>query len=398
MADRPIVQPVTWATDTNYTGGPDPGTPNKVQPSVGKRAQGWEPIERPPAQHLNQLMHVTGGWTDYYKDIDWLSLQRFVNTVVTGSDVLKAYAARPHAFPTTPGPYLMAIGANGSVFYSYDNGSTWGAHPSANAAINHHKAAVWSPLANLWIIGCAASDTDEILTAPEADGTWTNRTDPVATDNDLNGIAESGSIIVMCRSAAGFLSSTNGTTWVERTHPATGKNLKSVVWTGTQFVAVGQPATAPDPATVLTSPDGMTWTDRSSTAPTGTLFNDIAYDPNAALLVAVGTETSPTNAEIFTSPDAITWTQRLSLTNGELRSIVRAGGALFAAGYDGTTNARAILAMSLDGGLSWQGQRFAGYQTNPSTVVATYAGGRIVVFGDDVSGDLHYYAGPRVAL
>jgi len=390
MADRPLLNPLTWATDDDYTGGAEPATPTKVTPSTGKRAQGWEPIEKPAAQHMNALLGNLAGWADYYRDLDWLNTQLITDAAVTNSEILRAMASLPEVLSPS-GPYLTAVGETGNVFFSYD-GISWGHNAGVGVVVSHHKALVWSPLASLWILGAAASDADEIMTAAESDATWTARNDPAA-DANRNGIAESGSIIVMCRGAGGFVTSPDGITWTERTHPATNKNLLSVVWTGSQFVAVGELST------ILTSSDGITWTDRTGSAPTGMRFNDVAWDPNASLLCAVGQETGPENGEIFTSPDGITWTQRLSYTSSEIFSIVRVGGALFACGYN-TINgvARNFVAKSLDGGINWERQGIPGNTADATTARCVFEGGRFVIFWDDGGSDLFYRAGPRVSL
>lgn len=60
-------QTVAWATDANYTGGAEAGTPTKVEPTPAKKAEGWEPAEEPPAQTLNWWMNLLGVW------ITWLN-------------------------------------------------------------------------------------------------------------------------------------------------------------------------------------------------------------------------------------------------------------------------------------------------------------------------------------
>src|SRR5574342_216246 len=163
---RPVIQPLPWATDDDYTAGPEIGNPTKVEPTAGLAAQGWQPDHRPGAQHLNHIMHAAGAWADYYKDLDWLNTQLIVDAAVTNSEVLRAMASRPVVLTPT-GPYLTAIGETGNVFFSYD-GLTWGHNAGVGVVTSHHKALVWSPLAGLWILGAAASDADEIMTAVEA--------------------------------------------------------------------------------------------------------------------------------------------------------------------------------------------------------------------------------------
>ena len=74
--------------------------------------------------------------------------------------------------------------------------------------------------------------------------------------------------------------------------------LYGVAYGNNQFVAVG------DAGTILTSPDGSTWT--SQTSGTQGLLQAVTYGDS--LFVAVG------GHAIFTSPDGTTWTVQTSGT------------------------------------------------------------------------------------
>src|SRR5688572_8182256 len=58
--------PTIWASDTNYSSGPDTGTPTRVDPGSGYFAQGWIPGQTVPGQYANYLF---GELTDYLADI-----------------------------------------------------------------------------------------------------------------------------------------------------------------------------------------------------------------------------------------------------------------------------------------------------------------------------------------
>lgn len=60
-------QAATWATDTNYTGGAEAGTPTKVAPSAGRQAEGVEPGAKYPAQEFNWEQNLVGQWTDFIR-------------------------------------------------------------------------------------------------------------------------------------------------------------------------------------------------------------------------------------------------------------------------------------------------------------------------------------------
>jgi hypothetical protein len=94
---------------------------------------------------------------------------------------------------------------------------------------------------------------------------------------------------------------------------------------GGQFVAVGgQPN---DHSTILTSPDGQTWTEQTVAA--SQFLTGAAHD--GSIYVAVGEA-----GTLLSSPDAITWTARASSTFQELQGVTYAGNQFIAVGFGGT--------------------------------------------------------------
>ena len=120
-----------------------------------------------------------------------------------------------------------------------------------------------------------------------------------------------------------MLTSVDGDTWVTQ-NSQVNIDLEAVVWTGSQFVAVG------GSATILTSPDGITWTRQPAIPPvvTGTLRGVTA---SSSLVVAVGN-----NGAILTSPDGVGWTARPSGTSTSLEDAVWDGSQFVAAGASDT--------------------------------------------------------------
>lgn len=62
---RPTVLP-SWATNPNYAGGINIGTPTKIAPSAGRVADGWRNTEVPPAQEQNYEMGLLGDWVNWF--------------------------------------------------------------------------------------------------------------------------------------------------------------------------------------------------------------------------------------------------------------------------------------------------------------------------------------------
>jgi photosystem II stability/assembly factor-like uncharacterized protein len=105
--------------------------------------------------------------------------------------------------------------------------------------------------------------------------------------------------------------------WHARTSPAAGVPLVGITYGNSTFVAVGESGT------ILTSPDGVTWTSRNS-GTTNSLWG-ITYANNK--FVAVGEA-----GAILTSPDGLTWTSQNSGTTDDLNGVTYAVTAFIAVG------------------------------------------------------------------
>ena len=158
------------------------------------------------------------------------------------------------------------------------------------------------------------------------------------TTNRLSGVVWSGSQFVAVGDNGTIVTSSDGTTWVSRPSGTTDM-LEGVVWTGTEYIAVG------GTGTVLTSLDGAAWTRHS--LGTSNLYYGVAW--SGATAVAVGF-----NGAISSSPDGVTWTPRVSGAPNEIFQGVAWSGSQFVA----VSRAGAILT-SPDGG-TWTSQANGG--------------------------------------
>ncbi len=136
--------------------------------------------------------------------------------------------------------------------------------------------------------------------------------------------------------------------------------LSGVIWTGTQFIAVGQEIIYPGGtayALILTSPDGLAWTQRAGQAivlgqpQVGTESGMTSVAWSGILLVAVGIAGDGYPAA-WTSTDADVWTQRTVPGNAgyNLRDITWGNGRFVAVGWGGVP---AVFTSS--DGINWQG-------------------------------------------
>jgi Calx-beta domain-containing protein len=198
-------------------------------------------------------------------------------------------------------------------------------------------------------VSVVVGDRAEIWSS--ADGSaWSQRT-TASTGRYLSDIVygDGRFVAVGYRQGSGLaLVSADGRTWSEAV--GTPGTLRGVTYGAGQFVAVGTEASA------LRSADGGTWT--AASLPAGAL-SSVAY--GAGLFVAVG------EGRLLTSPDAVTWTDRsASLPPGAqyLSDLTWTGSRFVAAGLDG-------IATSTDG-VSWT-------QVDTDSYIAVGSSGTIVV-------------------
>jgi len=139
------------------------------------------------------------------------------------------------------------------------------------------------------------------------------------------------------------LSSTDGINWSEHPINIGGGDYKDIAHGNGVWVVVGQRA---GNLVILSSPDLITWTDRTPTTPLssipGPLFN-VSWLDNQ--FVAVGGTTA--TAIIATSPDGITWSGKNPFAAVSLKGVASNGSRLVAAGNNG------IVLYSDDGGTAW---------------------------------------------
>ena len=192
----------------------------------------------------------------------------------------------------------VAIGGDGVIVYSDDNGATW-----TEAAI--------SAIEKLYAIGYHASMTPKWVavgtdgvTATSTDGaSWTSAT--AASTQDLVDVDCNGTVWAAADEAGTIFTSTNGSTWTERalsTTNFTPTTCPAIAWNGTVFCVPAFGASIES----QTSPDGITWTSRSD--PTGgktpRLYNMSWADGKFRAYSSSG-------GDLYTSADGITWTEEV---------------------------------------------------------------------------------------
>lgn len=245
----------------------------------------------------------------------------------------------------------VAVGSSGYMIASTDNALTWtGKFGGTNQTANYFSVKY---LNGNWIAVGAAGMMSSSNSVTAADGTWntvqgfgstqyncieygygyywiagpnklyyTNATGQnlantslwtsVTTSGTWNGMAFGNGTLILVGTFGNYAYSTSNTA-ITGTGTAGSNQFNKIIWVSSLslFVAVGAAGT------IYTTPDGVTWTQRTSNV-TGALY-DVIW--NGTIMVAVGG-----SGCVTTSPDGVTWTKRnTNHTTGSYQSIAWSG-------------------------------------------------------------------------
>ncbi len=234
---------------------------------------------------------------------------------------------------------FVAVGYTGTILTSPD-GVTW---TSRSSGITADLRGVTYGNGIFVVVGNDYSSTPPvygpILTS--SDGvTWTSRTSGIYSA--FLEVTYGNGIFVAVALSEDILTSPDGITWTQQRITRTTANavttpirktspgnppLRGVTYGNGIFVAVG------DAGTILTSPDGITWTPRNSG--TSYFLSGVTYGEGS--FVAVGNIGPPSTwGTILTSPDGVTWISRNSGTTAFLRGVTYGNSTYVAVGDHGT--------------------------------------------------------------
>jgi hypothetical protein len=212
---------------------------------------------------------------------------------------------------------IASAGSATTQVQTSPDGITWTARTIPAAAVQPWSAVCWSPERGLFVAVAANGATNNIMTSPDGI-TWTQRTSPVAYPlNDVTWAPTLGLFVAVANTGGTgvnlgrVITSPDGITWTARTLGTTAVgsqyNAQAVAWSpelGRLVAAFGNDATST--AQFWYSADGITWTN-SPVVPTIRAWRRIVWSPERALFVAVAADAG---GYVMTSPDGITWTDR----------------------------------------------------------------------------------------
>jgi hypothetical protein len=210
---------------------------------------------------------------------------------------------------------FVAVGGRGLIETSPD-GRTWTYRESPT--VWDFEDVIWtgSKFIAVGINGVIAASSDGVR--------WTE----VNYDEEFNlyGVAASPRQVVavgwLYGYGVGLLSSKKGIGWERHFNPSMAL-MRKVIWSGSQFVAVGF-------SDILTSPDGLKWTSQASGYIPGYLLSGVATDGQG--YVASG---YLTNGILFHSPNTWGWERARAPSSSYLNGVAWGNGYWVAAGYSG---------------------------------------------------------------
>lgn len=170
---------------------------------------------------------------------------------------------------------------------------------------NQYYSVAWSPVLKMF---AACGDTGanaRIMTSPNGKDSWTLRTTPSSAYYAIcwgNGlfVAVGNNVI---------LTSPDGITWTSRTSPSN-RDWRGIVWSQTlgKFVAVSTYNAGAGVTSYMTSTDGINWTSGTIVSGVNISFKDIAY--GNGVLVACGYSASSVQDIYISTDGGTTWTAK----------------------------------------------------------------------------------------
>jgi len=174
---------------------------------------------------------------------------------------------------------------------------------------------------------------------------------------NLSSLAWNGNLFAAVGDSGAILTSRDGVAWT-RAVSGTKRSLRGIAWSGSGFAAVGD-------SCLLSSPDGIAWTDRTAPGSIGLYMTKVIWAGNQ--FVAVG-------SAVYTSPDGSAWTFK---AYGPKTSIAWNGSRLVTVGTQSPSGY--VLSTSTDGGDTWDNP----YPTSKTLNDVTWAGTRWIAVGMD---------------
>jgi photosystem II stability/assembly factor-like uncharacterized protein len=259
--------------------------------------------------YINNVWVAFGAPNKYFMSYDGTI---WTNTQYPSSQQIRAVYASPFN--------LVAVGDNGTIITSTDNGVTWSAETSGTT--ENLYAIRYDAATDIFI---AVGANGKILISPDSNS-WVSQASGVTTDLLAIAYNQIGAGYVVVGRAGTVLISAAGTSWTTESSGVT-SDLTGLTHDGVRYIATGASGV------IIASTNGIVWFPRTS----GTVQNlnaiVTANIANVATRVTVGA-----NGVSFISSDAnaAIWTASSTGTAYTLANITYGNGYYYAVGLNGT--------------------------------------------------------------
>ncbi len=315
---------------------------------------------------------------DYMRRQRQFASSRLLGTATSGQTTIKRYGAADAVVGRIANPFPAArtgeyslYGPNGIGVYrklfltlaweDADGNSPIGDWGTQATPVNTPlRGIAWSPELGRAV---AVGDTLEVLTSTDL-VTWTSVAMPaggldwyaVAWCPEMNGGAGRFVATGLQASPVTAAYSDDGLTWVLGTSCGVNNAWVEIAYSPSLVRAVAGGSGGASPEVVMSTDDGITWTDRTGTMPAGYHFlHGIVWSEERSEFLTIAYRNADTMYAALRSADGITWTH--------VADIVTAAGHFFSIGglkwsaslskYVAIDTTAALAYVSSDGGLTW---------------------------------------------
>ncbi|MGI8601549.1 MAG: hypothetical protein ACR2OZ_00960 [Verrucomicrobiales bacterium] len=208
---------------------------------------------------------------------------------------------------------------------------------------------------------------------------WTPRVS--GTRNYLRAVAASGATVVAVGRDGDIVTSTDGgLTWALRSSSAMSWN--TVIHGGGVWLAAGRIASEPYTGTVMTSPDGLTWTAVTVPNTSSTAYSAFTCAVWTGLRFVLGSGWNVDgNERLATSEDGITWTPRAARFSS-VQGLAWTGSRVVAVGRDYNNNAEIFISPD---GITWK-DALTPEAGSPIISGVVWTGAQLLAWGDYFGG------------
>jgi hypothetical protein len=162
--------PLSWSTDTNFSAGPETGTPTKEDPA-GVASQGWVAGRAAPAKWMNWILNLVGSWTGYldnlHNESDFLG-QQYVWTNYHQWDNPVTFVGTAEFQDSTvfSGAVTFDVGFDAAGFIA--NPGDIGLGAATNEVVYTDAVGLLTPRARTVLVNMANGTCDNALGTPTA--------------------------------------------------------------------------------------------------------------------------------------------------------------------------------------------------------------------------------------